>query len=384
MSAEQTYTSRDSQENATSSNALSINDGSSQGLSLQRKANAMQNNTGVMQRMAWEATKPLDKLSEISAKIPIPNSVKPLVGKTAKKAGTQALDFVGDVLETDIAGVVLDGSGRVLNGIGVVADGASYVFDDVAHNMDDASRFWKDLDHAADSWPWYGLPAKLIIKAEGFIADRIGGGANAASSGANSVSRVIKGTATFVKNARENVNFAKDFVDAIDVCDTADCTTPEVSYKIGDPNDEMPDISSRWPWHKHIIFGPVDLSEQSYVGECQGKEHKYDTNVNVKTDISGRIERLTGVCVPGPSNIGFTTENGQFEKGSYVGTGKLFSENVLHKNYTQKKLISSTPEQDEKLMSAIEQNAPPSAFPKYDLLNSNCQHWVEKVKADAK
>ena len=67
MGAEQTLASRNSQENTTSNNALCINDSSSQGLSLQRKANAMQNNTGVMQRMAWVATKPLDALYSSSA-----------------------------------------------------------------------------------------------------------------------------------------------------------------------------------------------------------------------------------------------------------------------------------------------------------------------------
>ena len=46
MSAEQTYTSRDNQENATSNNALCINDSSSHGLSLQRKARVA-NNTGL-------------------------------------------------------------------------------------------------------------------------------------------------------------------------------------------------------------------------------------------------------------------------------------------------------------------------------------------------
>jgi hypothetical protein len=46
MGAEQTLTSRNSQENVTSNNALSINDSSSHGLSLQRKANVA-NNTGL-------------------------------------------------------------------------------------------------------------------------------------------------------------------------------------------------------------------------------------------------------------------------------------------------------------------------------------------------
>ena len=67
MSAEQTYTSRDNQENTTSKNALCINDCSSHGLSLQRKANVAQCNSNVVQRDAWVAIKPLDALYSSSA-----------------------------------------------------------------------------------------------------------------------------------------------------------------------------------------------------------------------------------------------------------------------------------------------------------------------------
>lgn len=64
MGSAQTLASKNSQENVTSNNARSVDDCSSNGLSLQRKAIAMQGNSNVMQRMAWVATKPLDALSK--------------------------------------------------------------------------------------------------------------------------------------------------------------------------------------------------------------------------------------------------------------------------------------------------------------------------------
>ena len=54
MGSSQMLASKNSQEN----------DYSASGLSLQRKAIAMQSNSNVMQRMAWVATKPLDALSK--------------------------------------------------------------------------------------------------------------------------------------------------------------------------------------------------------------------------------------------------------------------------------------------------------------------------------
>ena len=64
MGSSQMLASKSSQENVTSNNAKSVNDYSSSGLSLQRKAIAMQSNSNVMQRMAWVATNPLDALSK--------------------------------------------------------------------------------------------------------------------------------------------------------------------------------------------------------------------------------------------------------------------------------------------------------------------------------
>lgn len=60
MESIQMLASKNSQENVTSNNARSVNDCSSSGLSLQRKANVAQNNSSVIQRCAWVATKALD------------------------------------------------------------------------------------------------------------------------------------------------------------------------------------------------------------------------------------------------------------------------------------------------------------------------------------
>lgn len=64
MGSSQMLASKNSQENVNSNNAQSVNDYSSSGLSLQRKAITMQGNSNVMQRMAWVATKNLDKLAD--------------------------------------------------------------------------------------------------------------------------------------------------------------------------------------------------------------------------------------------------------------------------------------------------------------------------------
>ncbi len=65
MGSAQTLASKSNQENVTSNNARSVDDCSSQGVSLQRKAIAMQGNSNVMQRMAWVATKNLDLLASV-------------------------------------------------------------------------------------------------------------------------------------------------------------------------------------------------------------------------------------------------------------------------------------------------------------------------------
>lgn len=64
MESIQMLASKNSQENVTSNNARSVNDCSSSGLSLQRKANVAQNSSSVIQRDAWVATKALDWLVE--------------------------------------------------------------------------------------------------------------------------------------------------------------------------------------------------------------------------------------------------------------------------------------------------------------------------------
>ena len=325
MGAEQTLASRNSQENTTSNNALCINDSSSQGLSLQRKTSAVENNTGVMQRKAWTATKPLDWLSEKVASSPIAK----MAYKYAKK---NAVPFI----ENGGAARTIDKTKNVVKNV---------------------------IDASSMSWP------EKFAKKE-FV-----------EMGANSAQNFIK-------------SHGKDYVDMVDVCDAPQgddkiCYSPEVNYKNGDSvGNKMSDLTQHGLWHKHIIFDTDDYySGGSYHDDPQKGVHDDE----VKTNIRNRISKLTS-SVRGPSNIGFMADDYKFQfnglKTSIVGSGRLFSEEVLHKNYTQRNLISDSPKQDLALMETIEEYVPGNGkgmkYKTYDLRFSNCQQWVDDVKNDAK
>ena len=323
MGAEQTYTSRDNQGNATSSNARSMGDCSSRGLGLQRKASAVQNNMGVMQRKAWTATKPLDWLSEKVASSRI-------VKKAYEYAKKKAVPFIEN-----------GGAARAIDKT-----------KNIVENVIDASSMW-------------GI--EKIAKKK-YVENKAGKLQNFVTS------------------------HGKDYVDMVDVCnapqgDDKICYDPEVNYKIGDSvGNKMSDLTQHGLWHKHIIF---DTDDYYSGGSYHDDPQKGVRDDKVKTSIRNSISKLTG-SVRGPSNIGFMADDYKFQfdglKTSIVGSGRLFSEEVLHKNYTQRNLISDSPAQDVALMEAIEENTPSrnTKYKVYDLLHSNCQHWVDDVKNNAK
>jgi len=360
MGAEQTLASRNSQENTTSNNALCINDSSSQGLSLQRKTSAVQNNTGVMQRMAWIATKPLDYISEKSEKLreELPDIVNygldyALGGartavsnaNAAKKADRENSSGFLDPVEA---------AGRYLKiaGINAVSGRAGDLINNARNT---GKKLFPDWSEKIDT------------------------ACNFADSGVD----IAKNIATDV------VNDDFDPFRYIDVCGKREpghevCYSSKVNYRI-DHVANIDDLNHR-VLHSHIIFSDNRLSSKS-----QNSDFAKDKESKVAADIRGRIKYLTDQYnndnkgnsdVPGPSNIGF---RGVSSKNP-VSEGMLFSEQVLHKTYTERKLISSTPEQDLKLMKSIEDHDPKhnGSFSEYDLNECNCQHWVKAVIDGAK
>ena len=323
------------QENATSSNSLSVNDGSAYGLSLQRKASAMQNNMEVMQRKAWVATKPLDKLTEVIGSSPMAIRVFEFAKKIVKE---KAVDFA-----------------------------KTEEFDSLVNNWEDSKLDAID----SDSSIW--------------------------SEEKEEKKKEVSSNANHLRSPFEGPSIVGTFFDLVNVCDTPQgeacydtCYNPEVNYKekyydnvlLNYIAQSIVDSVDLGLWHKHIIFNPDDLNERLHYEGTQGE------NCNVDENIRERIRILTKNNVPGPSNIGFRAEENSIKfnaaglNSSFVGTGKLFSEEVLHKNYTQGSQISDSVEQDLDLMEAIEQHAPgvDTKYDHYDLLHSNCQQWVDDVK----
>ena len=401
MGTEQTLASRNNQENVCLDSAKCIDDCSSRGISLQRKLNTTQANSNVMQRKAYVAVKPLDWLSEkVNSMLlnHVPNPAKGLVKQAGKNMGGHLIN---------LAGAVLDDSGHFAKGVGAIADGVSYVIDNVGYAIDYAdSAINTMINGAADSlsWPANAIAktaAIVLINSNDLVLDSAGYVVKEKGRVVKGVGRVVKGFGRVIDAASEKVNFAKDYYDMVDICIPPEdacyetCYSPEMNYKVGNP-DEVTDLTAHGLWHKHIVFDPPNQCKQTY--DDGSKEVNF--NDNEKIDIRGRIERLTGVNPSGPSNIGFKGKNinptirwenvktpeDAIKNITFAGTGELFSEEVLHKNYTEEKCISDSLEQDMNLMTAIEKNSPDKNknFELYDLLNSNCQHWVDKVRADAK
>lgn len=345
MGAEQTLTSRNSQENVTSNNALSINDFSSHGLSLQRKA-SVANNTGVMQRMAWVATKPLDHVSKGRDKLPgVVNDGLDVVYKGVR-TGVSAAKAVNNAGRKIMPDFLNDGIDAVR---GFVGTGINAVGEFVGDRIDDAR----------------GLAREYLPDAISGPIDTVG---KFASSGVD----IARGVAI------DMVNGEAEPFRYIDVCGKREpgqdvCYSSKVNYKI-DHVDNIDDLNHR-VLHSHIIFSDNPLSSKS-------QNSDFSEESEVAKNIRKRIEDIVPGGVPeGPSNIGFMGKKEEIHCDA-----KLFSEQVLHKTYTERKQISSSPEQDLKLMKSIEDHDPErnGSFREYDLNECNCQHWVKAVIDGAK